>query len=113
MWPLRYSCLISIVLLLTGVRAIGEVVYAVNCGGDSHTDVHGVRYPLFQHKYHCPVSYCKHSKTSLELVSLHSSNTTSKTLCARHLDFNHIHSIGMPRTQIVPARSPTMVASSR
>jgi len=44
MWPLRYSCLISIVLLLTGVRAIGEVVYAVNCGGDSHTDVHGVSY---------------------------------------------------------------------
>ena len=51
MWPLRYSCLISVVLLLTGVRAIGEVVYAVNCGGDGHTDVHGVRYSTLSYVY--------------------------------------------------------------
>ena len=54
MWPLRYSCLVSIVLLLTGVRAIGEVVYAVNCGGEAHTDVHGVRYGMNTYIYRTP-----------------------------------------------------------
>ena len=58
MWPLRYSCLISIVLLLTGVRAIGEVVYAVNCGGEAHTDVHGVRYLMHSVFIHLFMTSC-------------------------------------------------------
>ncbi len=32
------------VLLLTEVRGLGEVVFAVNCGGQAHTDSLGVRY---------------------------------------------------------------------
>jgi len=34
----------ALVLLLTEVRALGEVVYAVNCGGEAHLDSLGVRY---------------------------------------------------------------------
>lgn len=29
---------------ITGISAIGEVIWAVNCGGDAHTDIHGIRY---------------------------------------------------------------------
>ena len=32
------------VLLVTQIEAIGEVIWAVNCGGDKHTDIHGIRY---------------------------------------------------------------------
>ncbi|GJQ83350.1 hypothetical protein Trydic_g18135 [Trypoxylus dichotomus] len=35
------ACLLS---LLNGVRCIGPVVYAVNCGGDAHTDSYGIQY---------------------------------------------------------------------
>lgn len=31
-------------LLVTEVRALGEVVYAVNCGGEPHTDIYGITY---------------------------------------------------------------------
>lgn len=30
--------------LLDGVAAAREVVYAVNCGGEGHVDVHGIHY---------------------------------------------------------------------
>ena len=26
------------------IEGIGEVIWAVNCGGDKHTDIHGIRY---------------------------------------------------------------------
>ena len=29
---------------LTETLAVGEVIWAVNCGGDAHTDIHGIRY---------------------------------------------------------------------
>ena len=33
-----------IVSLCRQSLAIGEVIWAVNCGGEAHTDVHGIRY---------------------------------------------------------------------
>lgn len=38
--------IVVVVLLLVAQRAycIGEVVFAVNCGGDAHTDVNGILY---------------------------------------------------------------------
>ena len=38
------ALLICIMLLAVGIDCIGEVIWAVNCGGDTHTDIHGVRY---------------------------------------------------------------------
>ncbi len=32
------------VLFIHGASSIGEVLWAVNCGGDSHTDIHGIKY---------------------------------------------------------------------
>ena len=32
------------ILLVTQIEGIGEVIWAVNCGGDKHTDIHGIRY---------------------------------------------------------------------
>ncbi|XP_040579216.1 malectin-B [Lepeophtheirus salmonis] len=31
-------------LLTTEVKALGEIVYAVNCGGDAHVDIYGIKY---------------------------------------------------------------------
>ncbi len=31
-------------LLVQGISAIGEVYWGVNCGGDQHTDIHGIKY---------------------------------------------------------------------
>ena len=36
--------LLIILCILTNALGIGEVIWAVNCGGESHTDVHGIRY---------------------------------------------------------------------
>jgi hypothetical protein len=45
MLPMRSVLLASLfVLLSTEVRGLGEVVFAVNCGGDEHTDVFGIKY---------------------------------------------------------------------
>lgn len=45
---LRPSQLVSwlgtVFLLLGEVRGLGDAVYAVNCGGDAHTDMFGIRY---------------------------------------------------------------------
>lgn len=30
--------------LVTNVESLGQIIYAVNCGGDAHTDSHGVHY---------------------------------------------------------------------
>ena len=34
----------ALILLCTEVRGLGEVVYAVNCGGEAHTDIYGIKY---------------------------------------------------------------------
>ena len=31
-------------IFVAEIRAVGEVIWAVNCGGDAHVDVHGVHY---------------------------------------------------------------------
>ena len=36
--------LIPVILLLTEVRGLGDIVYAVNCGGEPHVDVLGIAY---------------------------------------------------------------------
>lgn len=36
--------LILTICLLSKAFGIGEVTWAVNCGGDEHTDIHGIRY---------------------------------------------------------------------
>jgi len=38
---LYFALLLS---LCTHCMSIGDVIWAVNCGGDSHTDIHGIRY---------------------------------------------------------------------
>ena len=38
-----FAFVFSISLLLNSVNA-GEVLWAINCGGDEHTDVHGIHY---------------------------------------------------------------------
>lgn len=35
---------ISINLLLDNVNSLGPIIYAVNCGGEAHTDSHGIHY---------------------------------------------------------------------
>lgn len=45
-----YFCVLTMLLIFVAdIKAIGEVIYAVNCGGESHTDVHGVRYQKDPH----------------------------------------------------------------
>lgn len=48
---LNYSvCLITIVLAKVSDVSFGEVIYAINCGGDVFTDSYGIKYerdPLF------------------------------------------------------------------
>ncbi len=39
-----YGVLLCILLYVAQTIGIGEVIWAVNCGGDSHTDIHGIRY---------------------------------------------------------------------
>lgn len=41
---LLVSCIVLLLSSLTYVESIGEVVYAVNCGGGAHTDLNGVHY---------------------------------------------------------------------
>lgn len=35
---------LSLCSIWSGTHAIGDVIWAVNCGGEGHTDVHGIRY---------------------------------------------------------------------
>uniref|UniRef100_T1IK58 Malectin domain-containing protein n=1 Tax=Strigamia maritima TaxID=126957 RepID=T1IK58_STRMM len=48
MWePLKHRCLTLCALIIAFLDysdAIGEVIYAVNCGGEAHTDSHGIHY---------------------------------------------------------------------
>lgn len=47
---LSFFCISIILALLSDVVSIGDVIYAINAGGDSHTDVFGIKYerdPLF------------------------------------------------------------------
>jgi hypothetical protein len=44
---LNFNTLLSVSLafsLFTKCMGIGEVIWAVNCGGEAHTDIHGIRY---------------------------------------------------------------------
>ncbi|KAJ8937210.1 hypothetical protein NQ318_006631 [Aromia moschata] len=42
---IRLCCLLSLFFtLVTKVRCTGQLVYAVNCGGEAHTDSYGIRY---------------------------------------------------------------------
>lgn len=41
--PLTFTVLLLLVFTLE-VRAVGEVIWAVNCGGEAHVDVFGVHY---------------------------------------------------------------------
>lgn len=43
----RCNVLLSVLLsasLFSDCIGIGEVIWAVNCGGDAHTDIHGIRF---------------------------------------------------------------------
>ena len=35
---------VAFALLSSEVVGLGEVTYAVNCGGEAHTDIYGIRY---------------------------------------------------------------------
>ncbi|XP_060595454.1 malectin-A-like [Ruditapes philippinarum] len=44
---LKLNTLLSLLFslsLFTNCMGIGEVIWAVNCGGEAHTDIHGIRY---------------------------------------------------------------------
>ncbi|KAL3268077.1 hypothetical protein HHI36_007206 [Cryptolaemus montrouzieri] len=41
---LPFYVLLSFTLNLNYVESLGSVIYAVNCGGEAHTDIHGIRY---------------------------------------------------------------------
>ena len=56
---LAYNCVSSVIDILSclsvlsilfflanGIKATGEVVFAVNCGGPDHTDLNGVHYQV-------------------------------------------------------------------
>ena len=38
------SVLVALLVFVVNVEGIGEVIYAVNCGGGPHTDLNGVHY---------------------------------------------------------------------
>lgn len=45
----RHTCLTSTLILLLlclthGAQSAGQIIYAVNAGGESHTDSNGIRY---------------------------------------------------------------------
>jgi hypothetical protein len=39
-----FIVIICFLLILARASGLGEVIWAVNCGGDAHTDIHGIRY---------------------------------------------------------------------
>lgn len=43
----KFNTFFSLLLstsLFSNCMGIGEVIWAVNCGGDAHTDIHGIQY---------------------------------------------------------------------
>ena len=42
-------CLICSLSLISRSFGIGDVIWAVNCGGESHTDIHGIKYQEDKH----------------------------------------------------------------
>ena len=38
------ATVVCILLFISQTLGIGEIIWAVNCGGDAHTDVNGIRY---------------------------------------------------------------------
>ncbi|XP_014674267.1 PREDICTED: malectin-B-like [Priapulus caudatus] len=64
-WLVSTSLVTEIVLLLSILQRAcggGEVIYAINCGGDAHVDIHGVRYerdPLPDDSVGIPSEYGK------------------------------------------------------
>ena len=49
--------LLFLVLCIVEVAGLGEVIWAVNCGGDSHVDVHGIRYQKDSQRTGTPSDY--------------------------------------------------------
>jgi len=58
--PCQLVSLLGTVFLLLGeVRGLGDAVYAVNCGGEAHTDLFGVKYEKDMSKVGTPSDYGK------------------------------------------------------
>ncbi|WAR01285.1 MLEC-like protein [Mya arenaria] len=57
-WNAIFSFLIAF-SLFTNCMGIGEVIWAVNCGGDAHTDIHGIRYQEDKHSVGVSSDYGK------------------------------------------------------
>lgn len=38
------TCCLTLLVTVTQVGGLGDVVYAINCGGESHTDIFGITY---------------------------------------------------------------------
>ncbi len=51
--------LFVLLLLLCEIEGLGEVIWAVNCGGESHTDINGIRYQKDSHKLGIPSDFGK------------------------------------------------------
>lgn len=50
---------ICAIFQITHVSGIGQVIWAVNCGGDAHTDIHGIKYQKDMAKSGIPSDYGK------------------------------------------------------
>ena len=45
--------------LIVQTNGVGQVIWAVNCGGDTHTDIHGIRYQRDPNPTGIPSDYGK------------------------------------------------------
>lgn len=54
-----FLSLLVFLYVLSFVESIGEVIYAVNCGGGSHTDLNGVHYQADRLSIGTPSDYGK------------------------------------------------------
>ena len=52
-------CLIYSLSLISQSVGIGDVIWAVNCGGDAHTDIHGIKYQEDKHSVGISSDYGK------------------------------------------------------
>jgi hypothetical protein len=56
---LLHASLVAALLLLVEVRGLGDIVYAVNCGGEEHADIYGIRYARDASRVGTPSDYGK------------------------------------------------------
>ena len=52
-------CLLFSLSLISQSFGIGEVIWAVNCGGEAHTDIHGIKYQEDKHSVGISSDYGK------------------------------------------------------